>query len=147
MLYPHQLLPSAERPSYALTKNTGTFLIQQIAKDATPDQLQVISFHPGLVYNDTWKGMGVKETDLPFDDSQSLAFSLFECLLTVTVADLPGSFAVWATTREASFLQGRFVWASWDIDEYSTGETRQRLEDDMEYLKIGVVGLSGAFKA
>jgi hypothetical protein len=44
-------------------------------------------------------------------------------------------------------LHGRFVWASWNIDEYSTGEVRRRIEEDEEYLKIGVVGLNGAFKA
>jgi hypothetical protein len=53
----------------------------------------------------------------------------------------------WATTKEASFLQGRFVWASWDIDEYSKGETRRRLEENVDYLRIGVVSLKGALRA
>jgi hypothetical protein len=54
---------------------------------------------------------------------------------------------VWATTQEASFLHGRFVWASWDIDEYSTGETWRRLEENVDYLRIGIVGLKGALEA
>jgi hypothetical protein len=53
---------------------------------------------------------------------------------------------VWATTQEASFLNGPFVWASWVIYEDSTGETRRRLEENVDYLRIGIVGLKGAFK-
>ncbi|OJJ42647.1 hypothetical protein ASPZODRAFT_104672 [Penicilliopsis zonata CBS 506.65] len=129
MLYKSQLAPSALYPTYGLTKNAGTMLLQQIAKDVSPDVIQIISFHPGLIHNDQWAKMGVKKTDLPFDDDS-----------------LPGSFAVWATTEEARFLHGRFVWASWDIDEYSQGETRRLLQTD-DFLRVGVVGLRGAFKA
>lgn len=31
---------------------------------------------------------------------------------------LPAGFCVWlAATREADFLQGRLLWANWDVDE------------------------------
>lgn len=30
---------------------------------------------------------------------------------------LPGNFAVWASTEEARFLHGRFVWCNWDVEE------------------------------
>lgn len=30
---------------------------------------------------------------------------------------LPGSFCVWLASQEAVFLKGRFLWASWDVDE------------------------------
>jgi hypothetical protein len=72
MLYESQLYPTAIRPAYGLTKNAGTLLMQQIAKDVSPDVLQIVSFHPGLIYNAGWKKMGVKETDLPFDDCKTL---------------------------------------------------------------------------
>ena len=26
-------------------------------------------------------------------------------------------FAVWLSSQEASFLNGKFVWANWDVDE------------------------------
>ncbi|KAK5687826.1 hypothetical protein LTR17_026732 [Elasticomyces elasticus] len=31
--------------------------------------------------------------------------------------DLPASFLVWAASKEAKFLNGKFVWAQWDVDE------------------------------
>ena len=34
----------------------------------------------------------------------------------VTV-NLPASFMVWAASKEAKFLNGRFAWANWDVDE------------------------------
>lgn len=30
---------------------------------------------------------------------------------------LPGAFCVWLASQEAVFLKGRFLWASWDVDE------------------------------
>jgi hypothetical protein len=37
---------------------------------------------------------------------------------------LPGDFAVWLASPEASFLTGRFVWAQWDVDELLTLKER-----------------------
>ena len=64
-------------------------------------------------------------------------------MLTITcaVVSLPGDFAVWAASDEAAFLHGRFVWASWDVDELRSGQIRERLDSDPNYLKVGVVGL------
>jgi hypothetical protein len=55
--------------------------------------------------------------------------------------NLPGQFAVWAASPEAEFLHGRFVWAGWDVDELRAGELRKRIEEDPNFLKIGVLGL------
>ncbi|KAJ5819461.1 hypothetical protein N7474_005052 [Penicillium riverlandense] len=129
MLYDSQSFPASLRPAYGLTKNAGTMLLQQIAKDVSADDLQIINFHPGVIYNDQYPKIGIQKTDLPFDD-----------------VELPGSFAVWATTKEAKFLHGRFVWAAWDIDEYSQGETRKQIEENVDLLRIGVVGLRAALK-
>ena len=35
----------------------------------------------------------------------------------MTDGAVAGAFFVWAATEEAAFLEGRFVWAEWDIDE------------------------------
>lgn len=67
-------------------------------------------------------------------------------LLTNSTAELPGAFALWASTAEARFLHGRFVWAAWDIEEYSKGELRKWIEDNVDILRIGVVGLRGGLK-
>lgn len=34
-----------------------------------------------------------------------------------TVVRLSGDFAVWLASPEAEFLNGRYVWAAWDVDE------------------------------
>jgi hypothetical protein len=62
-----------ERPSYAMTKNSSTLLIQQIAKDTIPDDMQIISFHPGAVETEevTRRMGGDAGADVPFDDGTS----------------------------------------------------------------------------
>lgn len=59
------------------------------------------------------------------------------------VGELGGAFAVWASTKEAAFLHGRFVWASWDVDELAGGEIRQEIEADPYFLRAGVPPLTG----
>lgn len=114
-------------PAYGLTKNSGTLLIQQIAAELDPDKVQVVSFHPGVIYAGGWEDAGVPDDILPFDD-----------------ISLPGAEAVWLASPEAKFLHGRFVWASWDVDELKSGEIRKAIEEDVEFLKIGVHGLKGS---
>lgn len=53
---------------------------------------------------------------------------------------------MWASTPEAAFLHGRFVWAAWDIDEYSNGGDRKRFETDEDFLRVSLGGISGAFR-
>lgn len=55
--------------------------------------------------------------------------------------NLPGQFAVWAASNEAKFLHGRFVWAKWDVTELREGPIRERLDDDEQFLRVGVVGI------
>jgi NAD(P)-dependent dehydrogenase (short-subunit alcohol dehydrogenase family) len=58
-----------ERPSYGLTKNAGTLLMQQIAKDTSVKDMQIVSFHPGGVLTDMARAAGVDENmGIPFDD-------------------------------------------------------------------------------
>lgn len=63
------------------------------------------------------------------------------------VDTLPAAFTVWAATKEASFLHGRFAWASWDVEELATGKFRERLEKDPYYLRASIVGLKGGLNA
>jgi hypothetical protein len=61
--------------------------------------------------------------------------------LVETIANLPGAFAVWAASKEASFLHGRYVFSSWDVEELAKSEIISRLEADRDYLKMNVKGL------
>jgi hypothetical protein len=60
-----------------------------------------------------------------------------------STASLGGAFAVWAASKEAAFLNGRFVWASWDVDELAHGEVRDLIDKEDDYLRITVTGISG----
>ncbi|KAF4443207.1 hypothetical protein F53441_11516 [Fusarium austroafricanum] len=115
-----------DRPSYGMTKNTSTLLLQQIAKDTKPDDMQIVSFHPGGVFTESARRVsGDAIKGLVPDDE-----------------DLPGHLAVWAATPEATFLHGRFIWANWDVDELKSGHVREQIDTDEHFLKIGMEGLS-----
>ncbi|KAI1092720.1 NAD(P)-binding protein [Rostrohypoxylon terebratum] len=110
--------------AYGVTKSAGAAAIQTIALDVPPDQMQIINFHPGNIYTEIVIDSGYDEKILIWDEP-----------------DLPGDFAVWAASPEARFLHGRFVWASWDVEELMNGELRKRIEEDPWYFKVGVKGL------
>jgi len=45
---------------------------------------------------------------------------------------------------EATFLHGRFTWASWDdVEELIKGGVKEQLERDIKFLRVGVFGLRG----
>jgi NAD(P)-dependent dehydrogenase (short-subunit alcohol dehydrogenase family) len=59
-----------QRPAYSLTKAMGTYTAQLLAKTIKPEQMQIISFHPGLIYGAGWVEMGITKDALPFDDGK-----------------------------------------------------------------------------
>jgi hypothetical protein len=58
------------RPSYSLTKNSGTLMIQILADSIAAEDMQVLSFHPGAVYGAVWEEQGLTEDMFPFDDRE-----------------------------------------------------------------------------
>ncbi|KAL6906983.1 hypothetical protein GGI43DRAFT_248811 [Trichoderma evansii] len=114
-----------ERPTYGMTKNAATLLVQQIAKDTDVKDMQIVSFHPGGVLTDMARNSGASEDmGIPFDNE-----------------NLPGQFAVWAASREAEHLHGRFVWGNWDVDEVKAVLGKQ-ISEEPNFLKVGIEGLS-----
>ncbi|KAL6696899.1 hypothetical protein J3F84DRAFT_310946 [Trichoderma pleuroticola] len=85
--------------SYGSTKAALARLMELIAFDVPKDVARFISIHPGAVATDMGHKAGVIES------------------LTVTEASLTGDFTAWLASDEASFLDGRFVWVNWDVDE------------------------------
>ena len=49
----------AVRPAYTFSKLSGTLLWQVIAQNVSPEKVQIISFHPGNIYNQSWEKIGV----------------------------------------------------------------------------------------
>ncbi|KAH6839465.1 hypothetical protein B0I37DRAFT_316200 [Chaetomium sp. MPI-CAGE-AT-0009] len=111
-------------PIYGLTKNSGTLLMQLIADDTDPKEMQIVSFHPGGVLTPAARSVGFDESSYDFDDE-----------------NLAGQFAVYCASEEARFLHGRFLPVWWDVDEVKKGEIRERIELDYHFLRVGVVGL------
>ena len=44
------------------------------------------------------------------------------------IAELPAAIMVWLATAETNFLEGRMVWANWDVEELKqrSGEIVQK---------------------
>lgn len=102
-----------------------TRLLQDAAADTPAEEMQIICLHPGFVLTDTNAPVFPEpaRSQIPFDD-----------------ASLPANFYVWAATRNAAFLHGRFAWANWDVDELRE-ECAGRFESDPGFLKVGVQGI------
>jgi 5,10-methenyltetrahydromethanopterin hydrogenase len=56
------------RPSYVLTKAASTLYFQLLAQDQPREELQVVSFHPGAVFNQHWAVHGIDKKH--FDDGE-----------------------------------------------------------------------------
>ncbi|KAF5602363.1 peroxisomal short-chain alcohol dehydrogenase [Fusarium pseudocircinatum] len=110
--------------AYTLTKNSAALLLQKIADETDPSKTQIINFHPGAILSLSPREYGLTEDSADWDHE-----------------DLPGSFAVWAASPEAAFLHGRFVWATWDVEELKSGLLHEKLGNDDSLLKVTVKGL------
>ena len=80
--------------SYTCSKLAAAKLLEYV--QAENPALHTVNVHPGVVESDMTRMAGFPG----MDDAQ-----------------LSGDFAVWATSTEASFLKGKFVWANWDVAE------------------------------
>ncbi|KAL2072307.1 hypothetical protein VTL71DRAFT_11650 [Oculimacula yallundae] len=78
--------------------------------------------HPGFIFTEQNAQHGLTRESLPFDD-----------------ASLPANFFVWAASKKAAFLHGRFVWAHWDVGELIA--TKSKLEADKGLLRVGLQGV------
>jgi len=63
-------------------------------------EMTVISMHPGVLATDMGNKSIAAGTELPLDEMS-----------------LPADFAVFVASPEARFLNGKFVWSNWDVEE------------------------------
>ncbi|KAL2862637.1 SDR family NAD(P)-dependent oxidoreductase [Aspergillus lucknowensis] len=120
----HKFDTAAHHLNYAASKNAAALLLQLLAREVSPDEIQILSFHPGAILTQPARDHGHDENSHPWDNE-----------------NLPGRFAVWAASEEASFLHGRFVHAAWDVTELQSGKARSLIDDDPQLLRVGVKGL------
>ncbi|KIK66764.1 hypothetical protein GYMLUDRAFT_157370, partial [Collybiopsis luxurians FD-317 M1] len=108
---------------YSTSKASFTALIGRVADEHPVDDVQIISFHPGILY------------------SEGAAKMIDKSVFKWEEMALPADYSVWAASPEASWLHGRFVWASWDVDELKA-DFLKRIEKESGFLKVGVEGLT-----
>jgi len=56
----------------------------------------------------------------------------------MVIEALPGDFSVWLASHEADFLNGRFFWVNWDVEQMK--EKKAQLEADPTLLTYGLGG-------
>ncbi|KAF5389063.1 hypothetical protein D9757_004998 [Collybiopsis confluens] len=118
-------LDSPAYNTYASSKTAFAALLGRIANERPVEDVQIILFHPGLIYSEHM--------------SKAMDQNAFEW----DEMDLPGDFSVWAASPEAAWLHGRFVWAHWDVEELRNDlDLLKRLKDEERFLKVGVEGLT-----
>ncbi|EFE39773.1 hypothetical protein TRV_05509 [Trichophyton verrucosum HKI 0517] len=101
------------------------FMVQHLATEVPVEQIQILNVHPGDVYTEGVQKMCEKDSWPSWDDSS-----------------LPENYIVWAASPAASFLHGRFVWATWDVTELkSCTALTDGKPGNKNLLKIGVNGL------
>ncbi|KAJ3850545.1 short-chain dehydrogenase/reductase [Lentinula lateritia] len=120
-----QMNPAPGQNPYVTSKAAFTALLGRIADEHPVEDVQIISFHPGVLYSETV----AKHIDKDVFDWDEMA--------------LPADFAVWSASPAAAWLHGRFVWAHWDVDELKADkEITTRLERETGFLKVAVQGLT-----
>lgn len=80
--------------SYQVSKLANSKLMEDIAVEHP--EIFVLNVQPGVV-DSTLN----RKRDIPCTDD----------------ANLPGNFAVWASSPEARFLNGKYVYCNWDVKE------------------------------
>ncbi|KAJ5105267.1 short-chain dehydrogenase/reductase [Penicillium alfredii] len=113
--------PAPGQGAYSASKAALANLLQHLAEEIPAIDAQIINVHPGAILTDAARSVGMTEDSFPWDDE-----------------NLPGDFCVWASTKAAAFLHGRFVWANWDVDELMARNTEICSQAGM--LKIGLQG-------
>lgn len=67
----HEWAVNDPYPSYGLSKNAGTLAMQLLARETTPDDMQIVSYHPGAVFTDSARKVGVKEDSWDWTDGKT----------------------------------------------------------------------------
>lgn len=106
--------------TYGTTKTALSRWLEHLCRELEGDNVRIHSFHPGNYFTEAVKNFGIKEDVIAWDDVQ-----------------LAGQFSVWLASKEAAFLNGRLVWANWDVEELKAQE--DRFKADSHFLTLGLL--------
>jgi hypothetical protein len=59
------------RAAYVLSKTGSTLLVQLLADQIPVNELQVISFHPGMIFGAGFEDVGITKDMMPFDEGKA----------------------------------------------------------------------------
>lgn len=107
------------RSAYGASKAAAAQILQCFAAERDSEALRIFSFHPGAFYTPAVAEHFGRD-EIQWDD-----------------VELPAHFALWLAGPESSFLNGRYLWAHWDVDELIA--LKDRLAKDPKFLTIGLV--------
>ncbi|KAG5967448.1 hypothetical protein E4U56_000858 [Claviceps arundinis] len=110
------------RSVYGASKAAAVQAMQHLAREhqGAGDRVRVFSFHPGAITTPGTTAVYTSPGAVQWED-----------------ADLPAHFSLWLAGPESDFLNGRYVWANWDVDELVA--LKERLACDDRFLTIGLV--------
>ena len=70
-----------------------------------------------MVDTEIFRKSGATPDMLPMDDGKSNFVHDSGKLLRSDIVKLSAAFTVWITLPEAQFLNGKWVWVNWDVEE------------------------------
>ena len=109
--------------AYAAAKVALLKLTDYLAEEVP--NLRVFTLHPGRVDAPQLRKLKELEAELPSGSQE------------VDVA-LPSDFCVWLASSESEFLKGRYLWASFDVEEMKA--RREEFERDPNLLRLQLGG-------
>ncbi|MCJ1305339.1 hypothetical protein MMC08_008153 [Hypocenomyce scalaris] len=124
----HVHLP--KQSTYGASKEAFVHILACMHNEQRENGVRIVSMHPGAVLTKMARAVGMDENTpgISWDD-----------------ANLPGHFAVWLASPEATFLAGRFVWANWDVGELKA--RAKQIGESPHLLKIGLIGEPAAARS
>lgn len=114
----HQRIPGMA--GYGASKEAFVHILMHLQEEHVDKNVHITSYHPGPILTSTAKANGFDKYPIPWEN-----------------VNLPGQFALWLASKDAEFLTGRFVYASWDVDEL---KARAKEIEKSDLLKIGLIG-------
>ncbi|KAB2574382.1 Short-chain dehydrogenase/reductase SDR [Lasiodiplodia theobromae] len=117
-LFPTQSLYGASKlPFHTFMLRHLDTELRQLSSTTTFRPVRAHALHPGALLTPAGVDIGFTEQMFPWDDPS-----------------LPGGFATWLASDAGRFLRGRFVHATWDVDELVG--MRGRFEEDADLAEV-----------
>lgn len=128
---------------YCSSKAAANQIVEHFAFDDPESNVKFFNIHPGAVLTQLVKNSGLEDLAVWEDGKLFLAWSERSLPGEIgannvsLIGRLPGDFSVWLASPEAEFLNGRFVWAQWDVDELIS--LKEKVAADPTYLTISLI--------